>query len=77
MANMYHIRVKDQIAEHWAAWFDGLEITTANGESLLSGSLPDQAALFGVLSRIRDLGLTLLAVENLSGDDQREKHLSD
>jgi hypothetical protein len=71
MSTTYHIRVKEHLADHWTHWFDGLEITAANGESLLSGPLADQAALFGVLARIRDLGLTLLAVESTTTDTER------
>jgi len=63
MSVIYIIRVKGHLASHWAAWFDGLTITNApNGEALLSGPLPDQAALHGVLIKVRDLGLPLLAV---------------
>ncbi len=57
------IRIKGQIAEHWSAWFEGLELThTEAGDTLLCGELPDQAALFGVLARLRDLGLPLKSV---------------
>ena len=66
------IRVKGHLSSQWADWFDGLAIENQpNGEALLSGLLPDQSALYGVLNRIRDLGLTLVAmncVEPDSGD---------
>jgi hypothetical protein len=59
----YHIRVQGHLDETWAAWFDPLTITNAaNGEALLAGELPDQPALHGILIKIRDLGLPLLAV---------------
>lgn len=59
----YQIRVRGAIAPHWSDWFDGLAIAyDAGGDTLLSGPLADQAALYGVLHRIRDLGLVLLEV---------------
>ena len=57
------IRVKGQIDEHWSDWFEGLTIThTGQGETVLNGSIADQAALYGLLSKLRDLGLQLLSV---------------
>lgn len=59
----YHIRVAGLLDPERAAWFDGLSLThTASNETLLSGPVRDQTALHGLLSRVRDLGLTLLAV---------------
>ena len=59
----YYIKVKGHLDRHWAAWFDGLTVTNQeNGEALLHGLLTDQAALHGVLIKVRDLGLPLLAV---------------
>src|SRR3989304_1647126 len=58
----YEIKVKGQLDEHWADWLGGLSIThDAQGNSLLTGVVPDPAALHGILTQIRDLGLTLLA----------------
>lgn len=60
----YRIRIRSYLDNHWVSWFDGMTIQhEANGETILSGSMPDQAALFGTLMKIRDLGLTLIAVE--------------
>ncbi|MFH1087876.1 MAG: hypothetical protein V1737_04745 [Chloroflexota bacterium] len=57
------IRVKGHVDEHWSDWFSGLTIThTEQGETLLTGSVADQTALYGVLSKLRDLGLQLLSV---------------
>ena len=57
------IRVKGCIDEHWSAWLAGLNIThTDQDETVLSGQVVDQAALYGVLSMLRDLGLPLLSV---------------
>ena len=59
----YQIRVQGHLDGDWSAWFDGLAISNlANGEMVLAGELPDQAALHGVLAKVRDLGLPLLAV---------------
>ena len=60
---LYEIRLKGHLDQRWADWFDGLQITLqANGDTLLIGPVDDQAALHGVLKRIRDLGLPLLSV---------------
>ena len=57
------IRVKGQIDERWTEWLEGLTIThTEEGETVLSGSVIDQSALYGVIARLRDLGLPLLSV---------------
>ncbi len=59
----YVITVRGHLDDHWAAWFEGLTITNgANGEAVLSGPVVDQAALHGLLVKIRDLGLPLIAV---------------
>ena len=56
-------RIEGHLDDTWSAWFDGLAVShTANGQTLLAGDLPDQAALHGALNKIRDLGLPLLAV---------------
>jgi hypothetical protein len=62
----YQIRVGGALDPRWSAWFAELAIAQdAQGNTLLSGPLADQAALYGVLNRIRDLGLVLLAVMRL------------
>jgi hypothetical protein len=62
----YQIRVRGALDPHWSDWFDNMAITyEAGGDTLLVGLLADQAALYGVLHRIRDLGLILLAVAEL------------
>ena len=59
----YEIRVEGHLAADWAGWFGGLAVCQkTNGETVLSGSL-DQAALHGILAKIRDLGLVLVAVD--------------
>ena len=63
------IRVRECIDEDWSAWFAGLRITrTGEGETILSGSVVDQAALYGVLTMLRDLGLQLLSVVSEESD---------
>ena len=59
---VYRIRVRGQLGAHGAAWFDGLSVTETAGDTTLAGKLADQAALHGVLARIRDLGLELVSV---------------
>ncbi len=60
---VYRIRIKGHLDSHWSEWFDGLTITNEpNGESVLAGPIADQAALHGILAKVRDLGLTLVSV---------------
>jgi hypothetical protein len=63
---IYQIRLEGQLGPEWSEWFDGLDITLQeNGEMVLSGPLPDQAALHGVLARICDLGMVLISVNRV------------
>jgi len=63
MALHYQITVKEYLEDNWAAWFDGLTLTHApDGATTLAGPVRDQTALYGLLDKARDLGLTLLAV---------------
>jgi hypothetical protein len=60
---LYEIRLKGYLDDKWAGWFEGMTITRGdNGETLLRGFVSDQAALHGVLRKVRDLGLPLLSV---------------
>jgi len=60
------IRIKGQITEHWSVWFEDLTINhTAEGETILSGAVQDQAALYGLIAKIRDLNLTLVSVNRI------------
>jgi hypothetical protein len=64
---VYEIKVKGHFDSSWADWFDGLMIDNQDdGVALITGSLPDQAALQGLLSRISSLGLTLISVNPYS-----------
>ena len=60
---VYEIRIQGQLDSTWSDWFDGLRVTAqGNGETLITGPLPDQASLSGVLMKVFDLKLTLLSV---------------
>ena len=66
---IYKIRLKGHLGRHWTDWFDGLTITLEdNGETLLTGPLADQAALHGLLKKVRDLGMPLLSVVGIKPD---------
>ena len=59
----YEIRIKGHLDNRWANWFSGLTITALdNDETLLTGPVVDQAALYGLLKKVRDLGMPLLSV---------------
>lgn len=63
------IRVQTCIDADWSEWFDGFEISyTEKGETILTGTVPDQAALYGLIAKLRDLGLPLLSVNRLEPD---------
>ena len=63
---IYRIKVKGHLDPCWSEWFDGMTITwQGDGETILSGSVRDQAALHGLLAKIRDMGMALLLVEQL------------
>ena len=67
----YQIRVNGHLDDVWADWFDGLTILNQqDGESTLFGPLPDQTALHAILTRINNLGLTLISVNSLPEQDQ-------
>jgi hypothetical protein len=63
---VYQIRLRGHLTSHWMGWFDGLTITLEeDGNTLLNGPVIDQAALHGILKKIRDLGLPLLSVNTV------------
>ena len=63
---IYEIRLKGQLDQQWTDWFGGLAITRQrNGDTLLSGPVVDQAALHGLLRKVRDLGMPLLSIQQV------------
>jgi hypothetical protein len=66
---LYEIRIKGHLAKRWAGWFEGLTITLEeNGDTLLTGPVVDQAALHGLLKKVRDLGLPLISVISVEAE---------
>lgn len=63
MSQVYEIRIQGHLSPDWTEWFEGLTISLEeNGETVLTGPVLDQAALFGVLRKVRDIGMPLLSV---------------
>ena len=70
---VYQIRVKGHLGVEWADWFGGLTITLGDdGDTLLTGPLIDQAALHGLLKKVRDLGMTLVSVNQVPSQETRQ-----
>ena len=64
---VYQIRLEGQLGDQWTDWFSGLTITLEeNGITLLTGPVADQAALFGLLKKVRDLGLPLISLNRVN-----------
>ena len=67
----YEIRVTGHLNARWAAWFDGLSLTRAeDGTTVLRGQIVDQAALHGVLQKLRDIGVPLISVTQLQSEGE-------
>jgi hypothetical protein len=67
---LYQIRIKGHLGAGWPEWFSGMSITLQdNGNTLLTGPVVDQAALHGLLKKVRDLGLPLLSVMRVECDE--------
>ncbi len=75
---IYQIRIKGHLDPRWTEWFGGVTITLEdNGETLLTGQVADQAALYGLLRKVRDLGLPLISVtraqtDQIDGPDSKQ-----
>jgi hypothetical protein len=69
----YEVRVEGVLDGRWSDWFEGLEVKSEGGETILAGTLPDQPALHGVLDKVRDLGLTVLGVRRLPPGEEGER----
>ncbi|MDQ3929536.1 MAG: hypothetical protein M3328_10370 [Chloroflexota bacterium] len=66
---VYQIRLKGHLGRQWTDWFDGLAITLEdNGDTFLTGTVADQAALHGLLRKVRDLGIPLISVTGVMPD---------
>lgn len=75
---IYQIRVKSHLGPDWTDWFDGLAITQEdNGDMLLTGPVPDQAALHGLLKKVRDLGMPLVSVNPIPSNGPQPEHESE
>lgn len=61
----YEIRVAGVLDDRWATWFNGLQLSGQGDETVIRGLLPDQPALHGLLTRVRDLGLSLISVRRM------------
>jgi hypothetical protein len=65
----YEIRLRGRLDSRWAAWFDGLSLTNeSDGTTIIYGPVVDQAALYGLLQKVRDLGLPLVSVTQVQPD---------
>ena len=69
----YRIKLKGHLDNSWSQWFEGMDISTGGGETILTGQVADQAALHGLFIRIRDMNLTLLSVEQTGPDWENKK----
>jgi hypothetical protein len=66
---LYEIRLKGHLDSRWAAWFNGLSLTNqSNGTTIIHGPVADQAALYGLLQKVRDMGLPLVSVSQVQSD---------
>ena len=70
---LFEIRVQGHLRPEWATWFDGLTMEIRGEHTLLTGPVADQSALYGLLKRVRNLGLPLLAVNQIGTDVEEEK----
>jgi hypothetical protein len=70
---IYEIRIGSQLSSEWMGWFDDLAITVEeSGQTLIVGPVADQAALFGLLKKVRDLGIPLLSVIQVQSQSRKE-----
>ena len=68
---VYQIRIKGHLSRQWTDWFEGLTITLEeDGDTLLTGTVIDQAALHGLLKKVRDLGMPLISVNRVKPDQR-------
>ena len=69
---IYQIKIKSHLSSDWTDWFEGLTITPEeDGDTLLTGPVIDQAALYGLIKKVRDLGMTLISLNPVPPNDAR------
>ena len=69
---IYQIKIKSHLSSDWTDWFEGLTITPEeDGDTLLTGPVIDQAALYGLIKKVRDLGMTLISLNPVQPNDAR------
>jgi hypothetical protein len=73
---IYQIRIRGQLGDRWTDWFEGLTVTRTDGDTLLTGAV-DQAALHGLLKKVRDLGMPLVSVIPLEPDETNASEAQD
>jgi hypothetical protein len=67
---LYEIRIRGHLGSRWATWFDGMTLTTnSDGTTVIEGPVVDQAALHGLLRKLRDIGLPLLSLTQVDPDN--------
>ena len=72
---VFQIRLKGHLGSQWTDWFEGLTVTLAeDGETLLTGPVADQAALHGLLKKVRDLGMPLVSVNRVATNESHPYH---
>ena len=69
----YEVRVEGELGGRWSEWFGGLRIESGGGGTIISGTLPDQSALYGVLDKVRDLGLCVITVRRLAPEEKGDE----
>jgi hypothetical protein len=75
---VYQIKIKGHLGDQWTDWFEGVTITLeTNGNTLLNCAVIDQAALHGLLKKVRDLGMPLISVNQIDPEANRSDHRSD
>jgi hypothetical protein len=70
---VYEIRVDSVLEGRWSDWFEGLEIEREGGETIISGTLPDRSSLYGILDKLRDLGVSVVDVRRTSSAGGQEE----
>ena len=69
----YQIKVKGNLGSHWSDWFEGMAIKSEGAFTTLNGQVVDQSALYGLLVRVRDLGLPLISLKRFESKQKHEK----